>query len=171
MSKENLFVAEVYNRLWPWIEHNDSLCFCLDDGGQGSSSTPDLCFRFAGQSDVLRIECKIIYSERKGRTKKKNHLRASKKQLTTWRKPSKDAPHLWIAKREDRDEYFLWPHDDEGFLTNFATVASSLKAGEKFGLVGVPDCILDNTVTFPGLFLGILQFAADKGFMVEKATQ
>jgi len=101
MSRENHFVAEFYNRLWPWIEHDHNLSFCLDDGGAGASSTPDLCFHFLGQKQPLRVECKVVYSTTEGRKKKKDHFRAYRKQLISWNKVSNYSPHLWIAKREE----------------------------------------------------------------------
>ena len=48
MGIENRFVADLFNRLWPRIDHDRELLFCHDDGGAGQHATPDLCFFFQG---------------------------------------------------------------------------------------------------------------------------
>lgn len=171
MSKENHFVAEVYSHLWPWIVHDKTLAFCLDDGGQGGSSTPDLCFQFVGNSVPMRIECKIIYSENKGKAKKKDHLKAYRKQLLTWATPSAASPLVWVAKREDAEQYYLWRHDHPQFLANFAAQAAEIDPTEekdKNRLVQVPASILADPLTFAGLFHRIWSEAIAAGALKER---
>jgi hypothetical protein len=166
MSKENHFVAEVYNRLWPWIDHGRTLCFCLDDGGTGGISTPDLCFQFVGSETPVRIECKIIYSVTEARQKKKNHFKAYRKQLTTWKAVSASSPHIWIAKREDANQYYTWRHDHTEFLTAFAVEADTIDpedSSDKSRFVKVPPAILNEPLNFPGLFFAIWRHAIDLG--------
>ena len=172
MSQENHFVAEFYHRLWPWIEHGSSLSFCLDDGGTGGSSTPDLCFCFIGAAQPMRIECKIIYAG-KGNNKKRNHIRVYRKQLLTWVKPTAGiSPHLWIAKRDDGDEYFLWRHDHADFLAGFEAVASTVdpddKNDKKGRLVKVPGAITAEPVTLAGLFFRVWTIAIESGLLAER---
>ena len=163
MGEENHFVAEFYHRLWPWIDHGPSLSFCLDDGGTGKSSTPDVCFRFAGQAKTTRIECKILYLK-KGNNKKKNHIRVYPKQLLSWASADCEVtPHLWVAKGEGAEKYFVWSHDNQVFLENLETAAEGVEHGDKRGeLVKVPDEITGGPLTFAGMFFRVWQIAIEK---------
>jgi len=40
MKDENRIVAELYARLWPWLDHSKSFRLMLDDGGQGETRIP-----------------------------------------------------------------------------------------------------------------------------------
>lgn len=163
MGQENHFVAEFYHRLWPWIDHGKELSFCLDDGGAGKDSTPDLCFHFLGQAQTTRIECKILYLER-GNNKKKNHVRVYPKQLLSWLSTDCGVtPHLWVAKGEDSQKYFVWSHDDQEFLERLKMASVGIERGDKKGeLVKIPEEITGNPLTFAGMFFRVWQIAIDK---------
>lgn len=157
MSLENKFAAEMYHRLYPWIDHNVDVKFCLDDGGKSKSATPDLCFSFLGGSKPMRIEFKMMHTNGK--------VRVFKKQFQTWNgQNNQDAPYLWIAKRIEAEEYFLWPHSNTGFQSTFSASALNFPAGtelksELIGPLSFPP------LTMPRLWCELWTYAAQNGFI------
>ncbi len=157
MKDENRFTAELYARLWPWLNHSKPTRLMLDDGGQCEVAHPDICVYFDGSDEEMRTECKVLDA----RGQNKNCVEPTEKQLRTW---SQDAhlsgrPHLWAAKVEDTQNYYLWTHEDfkKGF--DGRAVAGTTRRAVKIPCNGTPP------LTFTLLFLKIMEFAVTKGFL------
>jgi hypothetical protein len=164
MGIENRFVADVFNRLWPWMDHTKDIWFCHDDGGRGYESTPDLCFHFQGIDKQFRLECKVIDFIKKPPT---DRVKTYKKQLETWSQPtSQAAPLLWLAKHKEDDRYYFWEHSDPDFVSTFTAAAERrAQRGDNEQVVKLPTRLSKQKLTFDSMVLEVLKYAHDKVFL------
>ena len=157
MKDENKVVAELYARLWPWLDHAKPARLMFDDGGKGAVAHPDMCVHFDGSNKSLRMEFKIVNCDGSN----KHCIEPSVKQLLTWADETSELrPHLWIAKLEDSEKYFIWTHEDFAAAFMKRSAANTTRRA-----VAVPAEILKNPLSFTKLFLAVMQYAVANGFV------
>jgi len=118
-----------------------------------------MCITFNASDRELRIEFNVIAC----RGNDKNCIRATQKQLRTWSNGSGDgSPHLWIAKLEGTDSFFFWRHQEKAFADAFVERAGKQTTRRA---VRVPRGALQSPLSLTRLFLSIMQYAVEEGFL------
>jgi hypothetical protein len=163
MGIENRFVADLFARFLPWIDHDQKLLFCHDDGGVGEHSTPDLCFSFEGVISQLRIECKIIKTVTRPQ---RDRFSIYRKQMLTWRQSSESSPHIWVAKHYPDERYYYWEHRDATFSGVLEAASAGIEQGNDLSrLIDLPSQLSNQNLSFGLLVLEILKYAANNRFL------
>jgi hypothetical protein len=107
VSYENRFVVDLFVKLAPFVDRAADN-HVLTDQPQAAASIPDLCVKLLGVPEVLRLEAKWV------KHPANTGVVVTRKQVMSWQSPptaDNHTPHLWVARRADREEFFLIPFD------------------------------------------------------------
>jgi len=108
MSQEHRFCAEIYARLFPFIDRDERVV--INPDGQAklpnfldTETPPDMCFTLKGQKKEIRLEAKVL-------NKKSVKLQESQK---VWCRQDNHplAPHLWIFAERHLEQCWLLEHN------------------------------------------------------------
>ena len=162
MRQEHRFCAEVYHRLYGLIDHDKRVLFCLDGAAARQaainhevecSTMPDLCFRFVGAANEIRIEAKIM-------DRRRVKLGAGQREAWGLGGNGQAVPNLWIGIDEKFANCWMW--EQEGQERFNARIAGHAGANDHilvFEYQEAPQpCTLDELVK------RIIAWAVEHGF-------